>query len=51
MSAVSIHEKMRIENIVGLLQKKHLIRVPVMDDEDRLIGILARWDSLGRYIE
>jgi CBS domain-containing protein len=36
--------------IIHLLQDKHLIRVPVVDHEGKLIGILARRDILVGYL-
>jgi len=36
--------------IIHLLQSKHLIRVPVVDAEGKLIGIVARRDILTGYV-
>jgi len=49
--AVSITPEMPVEEIIGLLQSRHLIRVPVVDSEWKLVGIVARRDILGCYIE
>jgi len=39
-------------NEIGrFLQKNHLIRVPVVDREGRLVGIVARRDLLNGYLE
>ncbi|MFQ5597451.1 MAG: CBS domain-containing protein [Nitrospiria bacterium] len=48
---ISISEDMPVEEIVALLQSRHLIRVPVVDSEEKLIGLVARRDILGCYIE
>ena len=45
-SVVSIKEETPMMAVIGLLQARHLIRVPVVDDEGRLIGIVARRDLL-----
>ncbi len=48
---VSIHEEMTAEEVIALFQARHLIRVPVVDREGRLIGIVARRDIVGCYVE
>lgn len=48
--AIAIPEEMPAEEINALLHSRHLIRVPVVDPENRLIGILARRDILGCYV-
>lgn len=48
---VSIPEEMPAEEIYGLLQSRHLIRVPVVNRKGKLVGIVARRDILGSYIE
>ena len=48
--AISIPEEMSAEEVNALLHSRHLIRVPVVDAENRLIGILARRDILGCYV-
>lgn len=47
--AVSIHAT-AIE-MARFIQKNHLIRVPVVDREGRLVGIVARRDLLNGYLE
>lgn len=37
-------------DIVRLLEEKHLIRVPVVDNEGKLLGIVARRDILEGYL-
>lgn len=49
--AISISEEMTAEQIVTLLQARHLIRVPVTDRNGILIGLVARRDILAGYLE
>ncbi|MFQ5597242.1 MAG: HPP family protein [Nitrospiria bacterium] len=49
--AVTIKEEMPIEEVILLLQSQHFIRVPVVDPEGKLIGIVARRDILGCYVK
>ncbi len=46
---ISITEEMPIEEVIHLLLSKHFIRVPVVDAEEILIGIISRRDILGCY--
>lgn len=39
------------EEIIALIQARHLIRVPVVDSNGKLAGIVARRDLLAGYIE
>ena len=48
--AVSIRPDMPVEEVNALLHSRHLIRVPVVDTDGRLIGIVARRDILSCYI-
>ena len=48
---IVISEETPEEEIVALLQSRHLIRVPVVDSEGKLVGIVARRDILAGYIE
>jgi len=48
---VSIKEDTAIAEVIDLLQSDHFIRVPVIDAEGKLIGILARRDILGAYVK
>ncbi|HIE65447.1 MAG: CBS domain-containing protein [Nitrospira sp.] len=48
---VSINESTPIKEVIALLQSRHLIRVPVVDHEGRLIGLVARRDIIGCYLE
>jgi len=47
----AIQADMPCEEVIALLQDKHYIRVPVVNSENRLVGILSRRDVLGSYIE
>ncbi len=48
---VSIKKETTVEDVILILQSHHLIRVPVVDAQGKLIGILARRDILGAYYE
>ncbi len=48
---ISVPEEMSCDEIYKLLQSRHLIRVPVVDHKGELVGIVARRDILGSYIE
>ena len=49
--AISVDEDTPVDKIVSLLQAKHLIRVPVVDKNGILIGIVARRDILLGYLK
>ncbi|MFQ5543807.1 MAG: CBS domain-containing protein [Nitrospiria bacterium] len=49
--AVSIPDGMFVEEILALLQSRHLIRIPVVNTRGRLVGMVARRDILGCYIK
>lgn len=40
-----------VMTIIHLLEEKHLIRMPVVDSKDNLVGIVARRDILEGYIQ
>lgn len=48
---IVVSEETPEEEIIALIQARHLIRVPVVDREGRLVGIVARRDILAGYIE
>jgi CBS domain-containing protein len=48
--AISVTKDTLATEIIDLLQSKHLIRVAVVDAENRLIGIVARRDLLLGYV-
>jgi CBS-domain-containing membrane protein len=43
---ISARKDMDAQRLIHLFKVNHLIRVPVVDQEDRLIGIVARRDIL-----
>ncbi len=47
---VAVGEDMPADKVISILQAKHLIRVPVVDKEGVLIGIVARRDILLGYL-
>ncbi len=47
---IAIGEDILVEKVITLLQAKHLIRVPVVDKEGVLIGVVARRDILLGYL-
>ncbi len=49
--AISVKEETPIEDVITLLQSRHLIRVPVVDNEGKLTGIIARRDILKCYVK
>ncbi len=48
--AVSVSQDTDIRTVIYVLQTNHLVRVPVVDHERKLIGILARRDVLKGYL-
>lgn len=48
--AISVTKDTTATEIINLIQSKHLIRVAVVDAENRLVGIVARRDILLGYI-
>lgn len=49
--AISVQEDTPSAQIIDLLQSRHLIRVPVVDGEGKLSGIVARRDILQGYLK
>jgi len=49
--AIVVTEETSAKEIISLLQSKHLIRVPVVDKNGVLIGIVARRDILMGYLK
>ena len=47
---VSVTRETRAPEIIQLLQNHHLIRVPVVDAQEKLVGIVARRDLLLGYL-
>lgn len=48
---VSVSEETPSDAIIKLLQEKHLIRVPVVDQNGALVGVVARRDILQGYLK
>jgi CBS domain-containing protein len=46
-----VHEDTPVEEIIRLLEKEHLLRVPVVKKGGELVGIVARRDILFGYIK
>jgi CBS domain-containing protein len=47
---ITVNQDTPARDIVRLLQEKHLIRVPVVDGEGKLTGVVARRDILEGYL-
>jgi len=48
---ISAIQNMDVPALIDLLQNNHLIRVPVVDGNGKLIGIVARRDVLRGYLQ
>ena len=48
---ICVNAEAKTGDIITLLETKHLIRVPVVDEEGHLIGIVARRDILQGYLK
>ena len=46
----SVHPETNLGTLVHVLRASDLVRVPVVDAEDRLVGIIARRDVLRTYL-
>jgi len=44
--AITVHESTRLPEAARLMHDRHLKRLPVVDDADRLVGVLGRLDIL-----
>lgn len=51
VSPICVTEETLSEEIIQLLQEKHLIRVPVVDKNGALVGVVARRDILQGYLK
>ena len=49
-SVVSVSAQTDVRTLIYVLQTNHLIRVPVVDREGTLVGIVARRDVLQAYL-
>jgi CBS domain-containing protein len=50
-SPISAYQGLDVPALIDILQNNHLIRVPVVDGNGKLIGIVARRDILRGYLE
>ena len=48
---ISAIQSMDVPALIDILQNNHLIRVPVVDGNGKLIGIVARRDILRGYLQ
>ena len=46
-----VHPEESSTEIVHLLEQKHLMRMPVVDKEGKLVGVVARRDILEGYLQ
>ena len=46
----SVRQETDVGTLIHVFQASHLIRVPVVDADDKLIGIVARRDILREYL-
>ena len=48
---ISVSEEMTVDQILVLLQARHLLRVPVIGRNGMLVGLLARRDIVAAYLD
>jgi len=48
---VSVKEEASSEELMKTLEEKHFIRVPVVDDSGRVVGVVSRTDILKGYVQ
>ena len=48
---IVVHPEELSTEIVRILEEKHLIRMPVVDKEGKLVGVVARRDILEGYLK
>lgn len=44
--AVTVHPEQRVAEAARVMERRHVDRLPVVDEEDRLVGIATRRDLL-----
>ncbi|SRR5579884_447370 len=49
--AVTVTTEAHATDVMKVLEDKHLIRVPVVDEEGKLVGMLARRDLIKGYLQ
>ncbi|WP_046777291.1 CBS domain-containing protein [Streptomyces yangpuensis] len=48
--AVTVHPEQRVVDAARIMERRHVDRLPVVDEEDRLIGITTRRDLLRVFL-
>ncbi|MCC3766170.1 CBS domain-containing protein [Streptomyces sp. UNOC14_S4] len=48
--AVTVHPEQRVSDAARVMERHHVNRLPVVDEEDRLIGIITRHDLLRVFL-
>ncbi|WP_254705701.1 CBS domain-containing protein [Streptomyces vilmorinianum] len=48
--AVTVHPEQRVVDAARIMERRHIDRLPVVDEEDRLIGIVTRRDLLRVFL-
>ncbi|MGW2997480.1 CBS domain-containing protein, partial [Streptomyces sp. NPDC001193] len=48
--AVTVHPEQRVVDAARIMERRHVGRLPVVDEEDRLIGITTRRDLLRVFL-
>ncbi|GHF34532.1 CBS domain-containing protein [Streptomyces morookaense] len=48
--AVTVHPEQRVSDAARVMERHHVNRLPVVDEEDRLIGIVTRHDLLRVFL-
>ncbi|MGW4162588.1 CBS domain-containing protein [Streptomyces sp. NPDC004788] len=48
--AVTVHPEQRVVDAARIMERRHIDRLPVVDEEDRLIGIATRRDLLRVFL-
>ena len=48
---VTVLPESKADEVLKILEDRHLIRVPVVDEEGRLVGMVARRDLLHGYLQ
>ncbi|NDZ88067.1 CBS domain-containing protein [Streptomyces sp. SID10115] len=48
--AVTVHPEQRVVEAARIMERRHVARLPVVDEEDRLIGIATRRDLLRVFL-
>ena len=49
--AICVREDEEVDNVIAKMTEKNVIRIPVVGEEGKLVGVIARADVLSRLIE